>query len=62
MITVPVRILRLDDLIEEFAVAVLEVIAVFLSPDGIFSLKTFFFTSHSLKLLIKFRSVAVAVK
>ena len=62
LIVVPIGILRLNYLVDEIAVAILDTISVFLTPDGVFVLKPFDFPSHPLKFLIQFRSVAVTVQ
>ena len=62
MVIVPEGILRLDDLVDEVAVPVLDGVAVFLAPLGVVFLKLLVLAYHSLKLKIKFRRVAETVE
>ena len=62
VVTVPIRVLGLNDLVQKVAVTVLDGVSVIFAPNGIFLLETLFFPEHALKLLVKFRSVAVAVQ
>lgn len=62
LIIVPVGVLRLDNLVDEVAITILDAVPVVFTPGGIIVLKTFYLTTHSLKFPVEFRGVTVSVQ